>query len=104
MGMSQVVQCSNGVPDWPKVADWLAKHSSPAQMRMIDGQLAFPDEMPPADWRELRVALPQGMVTIRRQITTIEIVTWDNADESMRQAWEMVARAFTELGSRSSSQ
>ena len=36
------------------------------QMRMIDGELALPDETPPDGWRELRVAAPEGMVTIRR--------------------------------------
>jgi len=98
MGMSHVVECPNGVPDWPKVAEWLALHSSPAQMRMIDGQLAFPDEEPPADWRELRVALSGVMLTIRRQPSAVEIVTWGNADDSMRETWDMVARAFRELG------
>ncbi len=65
-------------------------------MRMVDGQLAFPDEEPPTDWRELRVSIAGGMVTIRRQESAVEIFTWGNADDSMRQTWETVARAFAE--------
>jgi len=100
MGMSQIVPCPNGVPEWPVIRIWLESHSSPAQMRMIDGQLAFPDEEPPAEWRELRVAISQAMVTIRRQERAVELVTWGNADESMREAWEILARAVAESGTR----
>ncbi len=76
MGMSLIVDCPNGVPAWPAVAEWLAARDSRAQMRMIDGQLAFPDEQPPADWHELRVALPAGMLTLRREGNAITVVTW----------------------------
>jgi hypothetical protein len=69
-------------------------------MRMIDGQLAFRDEEPPIDWKELRVAIAQAMVTIRRQDRAVELVTWGNADDAMRQAWELVGRAFEEVGSK----
>src|SRR5262249_49943923 len=55
MGMSQVVKCSNGVPEWPRVAAWLAERGIPVQLRMIDGQLALPEDSPGPDWRELRV-------------------------------------------------
>src|SRR5947209_6483826 len=98
MGMSQVVSCPGGVPDWPRVAAWLAAHGSPAQMRMIDGQLAFPDEEPPVEWRELRVSLASGMVTIRRQDAAVELVTWGNADAATLQARDTLARAFAEVG------
>ncbi len=46
---------------------------------MIDGQLAFPDEEPAADWRELRVGTPQGMVTVRRGKERMVFVTWGNS-------------------------
>jgi hypothetical protein len=68
-----------------------------AQMRMIDGQLAFPDEEPPPDWRELRVGTPDGMVTVRREENAVTVVTWGNADEAMQRAWNTVARAFGDL-------
>src|SRR6266700_119107 len=97
MGITRLIQCPHGIPAWPRVAAWLAERGAAAQMRMIDGQLAFPDEAPPDDWREIRVALAGGMVTIRRLESAVEIVTWGNADEAMKQAWETVARAFSEL-------
>ena len=93
MGMSQRVDCPGGVPDWPTVA---AKLPAP-QMRMIDGQLAFPDEIPPADWHELRISLAGVMVTVRRDGDAVEVVTFGNADDSMRAAWETVAKAFAAI-------
>ena len=90
MGMSQRVECPGGVPPWPTVALRLGT----PQMRMIDGQLAFPDEEPPADWRELRIAMNGVMVTVKRDEDAVEVVTWGNADENMRAAWDAVAAAF----------
>jgi hypothetical protein len=98
MGMSISVRCPNGVPAWPSVAQWLADHGQPAQMRMIDGQLAFPDEAPPADWHELRVALPAGMVTVRREADGVSVVTWGNADAALQEAWNRLAQALAEVG------
>jgi len=45
------------------------------QLRMIDGELAFPDEVPPETWRELRVGTPQGMLTLRRDEEALTVVT-----------------------------
>src|SRR5262249_271016 len=94
MGMSQTIACPDGVPCWPTVRDRLAARGIPAQMRMIDGQLAFPDEEPPADWRELRIGTPDGMVTVRRGEGGVTVVTWGNADAAMQGAWNAVAAAF----------
>jgi len=47
-------------PSWPAVCALLARRGYPVQMRMIDGQPAFPDEAPPDDWREVRVAATQA--------------------------------------------
>lgn len=98
MGMSQTVACPSGVPTWPTVRDRLAARGCPAQMRMIDGQLAFPDEEPPPDWRELRIGTPDGMVTVRREGAGVTVVTWGNADAAMQRAWNEVAAAFAEAG------
>jgi hypothetical protein len=98
MGMSLTVDCPNGVPAWSEVADWLTAHGSPAQLRMIDGQLAFPDEQPPADWHELRVALPAGILTLRREENAIAVVTWGNADEALQRDWKLLAQGFAEVG------
>ncbi len=68
------------------------------QIRMIDGQLAFPDEEPPGDWKELRVASTLGMVTIRRHAGGVELVIWGNADAGTQQTANALAVAFAKLG------
>jgi hypothetical protein len=100
MGMEQTVTfAAADPPGWPTVRDLLARRGYPVQVRMIDGQLAFPDEEPPAEWRELRLGTPQGMVTLRRGPGRIDFVTWGNADQELRQAWNALAWAFAEAGS-----
>ncbi len=65
---------------------------------MIDGQLAFPDEVPPDEWKELRLGTPQGMVTLRRDGDAVVFVTWGNADAALRQTWNAVVWAFAAVG------
>ena len=98
MGMEQTVSFPVSVPAWSAAAGLLARCGFPVQLRMIDGQLAFPDELPPDDWRELRVGTPGGMVTLRRQEGAVVCVTWGNADLAMRQAWNALAWACAEAG------
>lgn len=99
MGMDQTVTfAGKPLPSWPAVRDLLARHGIAVQNRMIDGELAFPDEEPPETWRELRVGTPQGMVTIRREADGVRLVTWGNADPAMRQAWNALAWAYAEAG------
>jgi hypothetical protein len=98
MGMSQSIPCPAGVPEWPCAAAWLAERGYPVQMRMIDGQLAFPDEQPPATWTDLRVGTPAGMVTARRLPDGVELTIWGNADAAMQQASNALALAFAETG------
>ena len=88
MGMEQVVNFAPGrrLPGRP-LRDLLSQHGFPVQLRMIDGELAFPDEQPPEGWTDLRVGTPQGMVTLRRQPDRMQVVTWGNADQALRQAW-----------------
>jgi hypothetical protein len=99
MGMEQIVTFPQGSPPaWTAVAELLAGHGFPAQTRMIDGQLAFPDETPPDDWRELRLGTPQGMVTLRREADRMVCVTWGNADAAMLRAWNAVTWAVAAAG------
>lgn len=98
MGMDQRVTFSGPVPAWLTVATFLTERGYPVQMRMIDGELAFPDEVPPDSWREIRVASTQGMVTLRRQEAAITLVTWGNADGGMRQLWNALAWALAAVG------
>jgi hypothetical protein len=85
-------------PAWSAVRDLLARLGYPVQLRMIDGQLSFPDEEPPEDWAELRVGAPEGMVTLRRSAAGVTLVTWGNADAGLRQAWNTLTWAFAEVG------
>lgn len=97
MGLDQtIIVPSPTGPDYPAVAELLTRHGFPVQMRMIDGQLAFPDETPADNWQELRLATPQGMVTVRRQPGRVTCVTWGNADRALLQAWNAVTWAIAE--------
>src|SRR5439155_2636339 len=86
------------VPAWERVQELLTRAGFPVQTRMIDGQLAFPDEQPPESWAELRVGTPQGMVTVRREPERVRLLTWGNADAAMLQAWNALAWAFAAAG------
>ena len=86
------------VPAWERVGELLTRAGFPVQMRMIDGQLAFPDEQPTPSWAELRVGTPQGMVTVRREPDRVRLVTRGNADAAMLQAWDALAWAFAAAG------
>ena len=99
MGMEQSVSfAGKSIPAYSTVRDFLGQRSFPLQMGMIDGQLAFPDEQPEENWRELRLRTPQGMVTVRRAAERLIFVTWGNADAAMLQAWNAVVWAFAEVG------
>jgi hypothetical protein len=99
MGMEQKVMFGpEGCPAWSAVDEVLKRHGYLVQLRMIDGQLAFPDETPSDHWSELRLGTPGGMITVRRQGTAVLLVTWGNADEAMRRAWNALTWAFAETG------
>ncbi len=95
MGMEKRVAVTNGGPSWSKVADELAKIGFPVQMRLIDGELALPDEVPPDQWRELRVAHQGAMVTVRREAEAIVLVAWSNADAEQLRLWNALAEVYT---------
>jgi hypothetical protein len=99
MGLEQSVRFPSGpVPAWDAVRHLLEQRSCPVQLRMIDGELSFPDEQPPEDWRELRIGTPHGMVTLRRESDRVHFVVWGNADEAMLQARNALMAAFAEAG------
>jgi len=98
MGMEQTVTFPGGkIPPWTAVSHLLNRSGFPVQVRMIDGELAFPDETPPETWKEMRLGTPQGMVTLRRSRDHIVFVTWGNADPAMLQAWNALTWAFAEV-------
>ncbi len=101
MGMDQTVMFPGETPAWSAVAKLLAEKGLSVQMRMIDGELAFPDETPPESWREIRVAAAGAMVTIRRQTGRVVLVAWGNADQKQRDLWNALAEAWVSAGSGS---
>jgi hypothetical protein len=84
-------------PSWPRVAETLTGRGVAVQLRMIDGELAFPDETPPEAWRELRVGTPGGMVTLRREADGVTLVVWGNADKPLREEWNALTWAIAKL-------
>jgi hypothetical protein len=98
MGMDQkVIFPPEKTPSWPALVESFAQKGLPLQMRMIDGELAFPDEAPPENWREVRVAVGGGMITLRRESDGITLVIWGNADIGTREAWHAMAQALATL-------
>jgi hypothetical protein len=99
MGIEQTVTFAGGaVPAWATVQGLLAGRGFPVQMRMIDGQPAFPDEAPPEPWRELRIGTPGGMITLRRDLDRVVLVTWGNAEGELRYGWNALTWALAEAG------
>lgn len=98
MGMDQkVVFPKEKTPTWPALVQHLAAKQFSIDLRMIDGELSFPDETPPDTWRELRVGTPGGMITLRREPDGITLVVWGNADDKLRDAWNTLAASLTQL-------
>jgi hypothetical protein len=99
MGVEQTVMFSGGaVPAWRDVQQLLARSGFPVQVRMIDGELAFADEIPTEPWRELRVGSAAGMVTLRRGPDAVTLVTWGNAEAPLLRARNALAWAFAQAG------
>jgi hypothetical protein len=93
MGAERVVTFSGSEPSWPAVRDRITAAGGTVQMRMIDNQPAFPDEDPEEGWRELRLNLGAGMLTLRREPGRMRVVAWGNADEALRRDQEALAKA-----------
>jgi hypothetical protein len=98
MGVELKVICPGGtVPAWARVRDFLAQRAQAVELRMIDGELAFPDEAPPESWRELRLSTSSGMVTLRREPGHVSLVVWGNADRPLLLDRNALALAYAEL-------
>jgi hypothetical protein len=100
MGLTQIVRFpTSHAACWPAVRDLLAAHKCVLQVRMIDGELAFPDEEPGENWRELRLATPEGLaLTVKREAARAELIIWGNADRTLIRAWNALTWAFAEAG------
>ena len=65
---------------------------------MIDDLPAFPDEIPEAGWRELRISLIGGMVTIRAGKDGWACIIWGNADAALAHSWDVCCWAIATAG------
>lgn len=98
MGMEHRVSFPSGViPAWTAVRG-LFGTDYVVQLRMINGELSYPDELPPEPWTELRLGTPDGMITVRRDGTELACITWGNAGPGMVEAWNAVTWAFAAAG------
>ena len=98
MGLDRKVSfAADKTPTWPALAALLASKQVKAQLRMIDGELAFPDEEPAEAWTELRVGIGGGMVTLRRDGDGITLVVWGNADANLQHGWNALTWAIAQL-------
>jgi hypothetical protein len=98
MGMHLTVTFPTAPPAWAAARDLLSGRGYTFQVRMIDGQLVFPDEQPPETWHELRLGTSEGMITVRREANRLLFVTWGNADAALQEQWHALAAAFAEAG------
>ena len=99
MGLEYTIRFpAGGVPAWDAINGLLARVGGAASVRMIDGQPAFPDEIPEAGWREVRVGFPAGMVTVRRAADTLTCIVWSNADAALLAARDRLAWACAAAG------
>ena len=96
MGVERLVRCPAGVPGWATVAARLTAAGHAPAVRMIDGLPAFPDEEPPADWRELRFAVGGCMVTVHRAAGGVRLVTWGTGDPALLAALDACERAWSD--------
>ena len=94
MGMEIEVKVAG--MNWSKISGSMAKFEPKGTIHMADGQLTFPDEEPAADWKELRIALPAGMVTIRKTPTGATLVTWGNVSQELIEQRDLFAKMLEE--------
>ena len=96
MGLERTIPATRPL-EWPRLVARLKEFGEAPILRMIDGLPAFPDEEPTSDWRELRVGLAGGMVTLRRTSEGYSCVTWGTADPVLQSSADALVRAVGEL-------
>lgn len=99
MGLDRTIRFPTAdAPDWAAIRAALGCFGEPVAIRMIDGLPAFPDESPEAGWKELRLGLPAGMVTLRRGPGALTAVIWGTGEPALTQAWHQVVWACASAG------
>lgn len=96
MGLERTIPATKPL-DWSALVDRLKVLGESPILRMIDGLPAFPDEVPADGWKELRIGLAGGMVTVRRTLEGFSCVTWGTADPALAASTDQLIRAIAEL-------
>ncbi|MEZ6140815.1 MAG: hypothetical protein R3B84_09610 [Zavarzinella sp.] len=90
MGLEKTISGDTSKLIWEKFVESLATAGIPYAMRMIDRMPAFPDELPPENWVEIRFSCDDGMLTVRRTTDAISVVVWGNADQKLQDRMQQV--------------
>jgi len=85
-------------PSWESVTAAIRTFGEAPVVRMIDDLPAFPDEIPEPGWRELRISLAGGMVTLRASPSGWASVIWGNADAALLHSWDICCWAIASAG------
>ena len=94
MGLERIIPLPAGtVLTWERISSSLREAGEVPVVRMIDGLPAFPDETPAENWKELRLGLSGGMVTLRRTASEISCICWGTDDAELKQSFERVISA-----------
>ena len=98
MGIERVIRFPTAAPEWPAVVAKLAEVGEAPVVRMIDGLPAFPDEVPQPGWRELRIGLTGGMITLRTEGAEVHVVVWGTADPGLTRSRDHLCWAVAAAG------
>lgn len=99
MGLDRTIRFPTGrTPSWGAIRAALHRVGEVVSLRMIDGLPAFPDETPGDGWKELRIGLSAGMITLRRGPDALTCVVWGNAEGPLRTAWDRLCWACAAAG------
>jgi hypothetical protein len=98
VGLQIDIEFAAEVPEWAAVAAKLSALGEVPTIKMIDNLPAFPDEVPEPGWRELRIGLNGGMLTLRRLPGMVSVVSWGSADANLTLSRERLAWAVAAAG------
>ncbi len=85
-------------PSWESVQSAFGTVSEQPVVRMIDKLPAFPDEIPEPSWRELRISLSGGMVTIRATPLGWDCIIWGTGEPGLMRCWNLACWAIATAG------
>jgi len=71
----------------------MARGGVDCKVVMVDGQLVAPAHQP-ANWNEVRLRTPAGMITLRKKADLVSIVVFGNAEPSLAAICGQITAAF----------